>query len=77
MDTSAVTDMEYMFFGAWVFNQEISAWDVSAVTTMVSMFSAHSLSDCNKALIHASFDAQTSAWPYDSSLAWGSLACPP
>ena len=87
-DTSAVTDMKDMFSGffsngvhiiaAKAFNQDISAWDVSAVTTMDSMFDgANSLSDCNKALIHASFDAQTSAWPYDSSLAWGSLACPP
>ncbi|EOD15646.1 hypothetical protein EMIHUDRAFT_226001 [Emiliania huxleyi CCMP1516] len=78
-NVSAVTTMERMFCFASVFNQDISAWDVSAVTTMSSMFCGHnSLSDCNKALIHASFDAQTSAWPYDSSsLAWGSLACPP
>ena len=37
------------------------------------MFSgADSLSDCNKALIHASLSA-SSAWPYD----WGSFACSP
>ena len=35
---------------------------------------ASSLSDCNKALIHASFDAQTSAWPSDYN-SWGSLEC--
>ena len=36
------------------------------------MFSyARALSDCFKLGIHASFSAQTSAWPYD----WGNLVC--
>jgi len=55
-------------------NPDISSWDVSAALDMASMFEfATSLSDCNKALMHASFVAQTSAWKYS----WGWLACPP
>ena len=46
------------------FDKDLSWWDTSAVGDASS-----SLSDCNKALIHAGFDAQTSAWPYS----WGSL----
>ncbi|EOD16472.1 hypothetical protein EMIHUDRAFT_245104 [Emiliania huxleyi CCMP1516] len=61
------------FTGASSFNKDISSWDVSAVLYMGGMFNgASSLSDCNKALIHASFAAQTSAWPYS----WGSQGCP-
>ncbi|EOD22152.1 hypothetical protein EMIHUDRAFT_207279 [Emiliania huxleyi CCMP1516] len=74
-DVSAATDMRYMFYGASSFDQNIGSWDVSAVTDMTWMFESASLSDCNKALIHAGFDAQTSAWPYS----WGSLeriTCP-
>ena len=37
-DVSNVTDMSYMFYGAY-FVQNISSWDVSNVTTMQSMFS--------------------------------------
>jgi len=66
---SAVTIMSAMFYGAASFDQHIESWDVLAVTQMVDMFKgATSLSDCNKALIHSSFDAQTGAWPYS----WGS-----
>ena len=61
-----------MFDGASSFDKDISSWDVSSALYMAYMFDgASSLSDCNKALIHASFDAQTSAWPYS----WGSLEC--
>ena len=35
---SAVTDMNYMFFGASAFNKDLSKWDVSAVTSMRLMF---------------------------------------
>ncbi|MHA1793088.1 MAG: BspA family leucine-rich repeat surface protein, partial [Promethearchaeota archaeon] len=37
-DTSSVTDMRYMFYGASTFNQSISSWDVSSVTDMRYMF---------------------------------------
>merc|ERR1719424_1801530 len=66
-----------MFDGASSLEKDLSSWNVSAALNMNGMFDgASSLSDCNKALIHASFDAQTSAWPsyYNS---WGSLACLP
>ena len=66
--------MRHMFSRAYLFNRDISSWDVSAATNMGEMFAyATSLSDCNKALMYASFAAQTSEWPYS----WNSLACPP
>ncbi|EOD29661.1 hypothetical protein EMIHUDRAFT_233753 [Emiliania huxleyi CCMP1516] len=72
-DVSAATNMRGMFFETSSFDQDIGAWDVSAATEMSGMFyGASSLSDCNKALIHAGFDAQTSAWTYS----WGSLDNP-
>ena len=37
-DTSGVTDMSYMFIGAWSFNQPIDNWDTSNVTDMRYMF---------------------------------------
>ena len=33
-NTSAVTDMRYMFVGASAFNQPVGVWDVSSVTKM-------------------------------------------
>ena len=35
---AAVTDMQYMFRGASVFNQDIGSWNVAAVTDMQYMF---------------------------------------
>ena len=37
-DTSSVTTMHYMFFGAHAFNGDLSRWDTSSVTTMYCMF---------------------------------------
>ncbi len=38
VDTSDVTDMRYMFYGAEKFNDPIGSWDVSNVTNMSYMF---------------------------------------
>ena len=37
-NTSQVTDMSFMFYGASSFNQDVSEWDVSNVTDMSYMF---------------------------------------
>mgnify|MGYP000486068005 CR=1 FL=1 len=37
-DLSRVTDMYFMFYGAHIFNSDLSAWNVSNVTDMDSMF---------------------------------------
>jgi len=68
--------MGYMFYGAISFDKDISSWNVAAVAIwgMDDMFEvATSLSDCNKALMYASFAAQTSEWPYS----WNSLRALP
>lgn len=41
-DTSAVTDMNYCFAGASLFNQDISAWNTSKVCIAAMLFRAHS-----------------------------------
>ena len=45
--TSNITDMSYMFYGANIFNQDISSWDVSNVSNMSSMFKEASVFDQN------------------------------
>ena len=57
--------MEYMFYDAASFNQDISDWDVSSVNYMYSMFDyADDLSDDNKCYIHTSFSSNDN-WQYD------------
>ncbi len=48
---SKITDMEFMFSGESLFNQDISSWDVSNVTNMSSMFEGAS-----------SFNQDISSW---------------
>ena len=50
-DTSSVTDMSELFYGASAFNQDIGAWDVSKVTSMLETFAFAS-----------TFNADISAW---------------
>ena len=38
LNTSEITDMSFMFWGAKSFNQDISSWDVSNVVNMRGMF---------------------------------------
>ena len=37
-DTSSVTNMSYLFYGATTFNGDIGIWDTSSVTDMSTMF---------------------------------------
>ena len=37
-DTSGVTSMQGMFYGAQYFNRDLSDWAVDSVTSMASMF---------------------------------------
>ena len=41
-DTSGVTSMERMFYGATAFNQNISLWNTGSVTSMYGMFGSAS-----------------------------------
>ena len=59
-DTSSVTDMGSMFFGATAFNADISAWDTSSVTSMQGMFSEAT-----------AFNADISAWDTSSVTNYG------
>ena len=45
-NTSAVIDMQYMFYRAKKFNHPIGSWDTSAVTDMQYMF--YTAYDCNQ-----------------------------
>ena len=50
--------MGYMFYSATDFNQDISAWNVSSVTTMTNMLSRSSLSTVNYDALLFSWSAQ-------------------
>ena len=82
-DVSAVTSMEATFHSASSFNKDISNWDVSAVTNMYAIFAgASSLSDCYRALIHASFAPQTESWTAAGNRGanygtWSKYSCDP
>jgi surface protein len=57
--------MNQTFMGAEVFDQDISDWNVSAVTNFEEAFAnADSLSDSNKGQIHEAFSSNPN-WPYD------------
>ena len=44
-NVSTVTNMSYMFYGASVFNGNITSWNTTAVTTMQGMFAAAAVFD--------------------------------
>jgi surface protein len=57
-NTGNVTNMERMFQGAIAFTQDISGWDFTAVTNMISMFDGNSMSTANYDLLLVALDAQ-------------------
>jgi len=58
-DLSQVSDMSYMFQDASTFNQDLSNWNVSAVTIMGSMFVGVTLSVANYDALLAGWSAQS------------------
>jgi surface protein len=46
-DTSEITDMSYMFYNAYLFNQDIGSWNISNVNAMNKMIYNTSLSTLN------------------------------
>ena len=48
---SNITDLSYTFYGATSFNQDISNWNVSTITTMTNMFTNITLSTTNYNLL--------------------------
>lgn len=71
-DVSRVVDMRDMFRSAKKFNQSLDMWSLASVQYADRMFEGATLSECNKQLIHLSFEAQIpTEWTYD----WESDAC--
>ena len=72
-DTSAVTNMNETFSGATSFDQDLSSWQVSAVRDFNDTFiNATALSECNKALIYASWGSQNALFVGEYA-AWGAI----
>ena len=77
-----VTNMDYMFYGATSFNQDISGWDTSSVTDMAYMFYGAAAFDqdlsgwCVSLIpsMPANFATNTPAWTLPKPV-WGT--CPP
>jgi len=55
-DTSLVTDMSYVFYGASAFDQDVSSWNTSRVSTMYAMF-----------LVASLFNGDISSWDTSST----------
>ena len=47
--------MQYMFYGATAFDQDLSNWDIGAVTNMTNMFTGVTLSTAN-------YDSMLDSW---------------
>jgi hypothetical protein len=83
-DTASVSDMRYMFACTACpngFNQPLDAFDISSVAEMDDMFTASSLDDCNRRLVHDHFVSMDPCtppcWSPGSSHVgdWSSFAC--
>ncbi len=86
-DTSSVTDMSYMFYGATSFNQPIGTWNTSSVTDMSYMFygatsfnqpigswDTSSVADMVAMFYHAtSFNQPIGSWDTSSVTSMGSM----
>ena len=65
LDTSQVTNMQYVFYGASAFNQRLTDWNVSKVTNMYGMF-----------LGATKFNQDISGWIRHSSYGYAILVLP-
>jgi len=57
-DTSKVTSMQIMFYGASSFNQDISGFDITSLTNADSMLTYTSFSQANYDLLLVAWEAQ-------------------
>eukprot|EP00964_Phaeocystis_antarctica_P123302 scaffold86955_cov45-Phaeocystis_antarctica.AAC.1 len=60
-DVTAVTDMSQLFYGFGNFNEDLSNWNTSSVTTMFGMFWVRSSPCCSKSAVEPSLHAACTA----------------
>jgi hypothetical protein len=59
LDTSSVTSFDSMFLYAGAFDQDVSAWNISSLTSAVSMFFGSGFSTANYDLLLVGWQGQT------------------